>query len=316
MELNSTPFVADLSLVAAEHDFGSTSRTQTISKTKSSGGPSRIKNRRQDKIVAMIDGYDSSITPAAAIRNITLMWLIPAVGWILLGMASLAAREPSNMANRDQLIRSLEWSCTLLLAVTFVFATIWAVKTYSNIRRLGKKPGIGFAKFFQKQLFSMIAIAIGTIGYFASANYQSSFLTVLLLGLAAVVPMFSLEGMKMFWRTSSPPIGLENALPHGALIGFGSVIAHLAALRWVLLGGDLASFSTTAFIMILAGISLGSAAFFLAPLYAQVSIRQEDRLSAIISNVDADEEASSAPVTNEQISDAWQTSEELVSFDF
>lgn len=264
----------------------------------------------------MIDGYDSSITPAAAIRNICLMWTIPAVGWILLGMGSMAAGEASKMQNREQLINAIKLSCILLLAVTFIFATIWAVKTYANIRRLGKKPGIGTGKFFQKQIFSMIAITIGTIGYFASPTYQSSFLTILLLGLAAVVPMFSLEGMKMFWRTSSPPIGLEDALPHGALIGFGSIIAHLAALRWIVLGRGLASFFTESLIMVFAGLFLGTAAYFLAPLFAKVSIRQEDRLAAIISNVDADSETTAAPVTNEQISDAWQSSEELVSFDY
>ncbi len=264
----------------------------------------------------MIDGYDSSITPAAAIRNVTLMWMIPAIGWILIGMGAVAAREPSNMANHDELVGAVEMASALLLGVTFVFATIWAVKTYSNIRKLGKKPGIGFGKFFQKQIFSMVAIAIGTIGYFAVEEYESTFITLILLGLAAVIPLFSLEGMKMFWRTSSPPIGLEDALPHGALIGFGSVIAHLAALRFIVLGSSLVEFSNTAFVMIFAGVSLGSAAFFLAPLYAKVSIRQEDRLAAIISNVDADAEASAKPVTNEQINEAWQSSEQLVSFDY
>lgn len=302
--------------MAAENDFASRNRRQTISKIKSTGGPSRIKNRRQDKIVAMIDGYDSSITPASAIRNITLLWMVPAIAWILLGLGSMAAGEADKMTNRDQLINSIQLSSLLLLAVTFVFATIWAVKTYANIRRLGKKPGIGVGVFFKRQLVPIIAITIGAIGYFASPTYRSSFLTLLLLGLAGVIPMFSLEGMKMFWRTSSPPIGLENALPHGAMIGFGSIIAHLGALRWILVGRDYASFFSESIMMVVAGVFLGISAYFLAPLFAKVSIRQEDRLSAIISNVDADESATSQPVTNEQISEAWNSSEELVSFDY
>ena len=315
MGLNSAPYLADLKCVATEHDFGALSRTQTISKTKSSGGPSRIKNRRQDKIVEMIDGYDSSITPAAAIGNITLIWILPALGWVLLGMASMAAGDLSSIGNQRQLVSALKTGSLLLLAVTFLFATIWAVKTYSNIRRLGKKPGIGAGTFIKRQLFAIVGVIVGAVGYVASPDYKSSFLTILFLGLASVVPVLSLEGMKMFWRTSSPPIGLEDALPHAAVIGFGAVFGHLAALRFVLLA-DFTSFFTHAIIMVLAGLLLGLAAYFLAPLFAKVSIRQEDRLAAIISNVAADSEDSAAPVTNEQISEAWQSSQELVSFDY
>ncbi len=67
--------------------------------------------------------------------------------------------------------------------------------------------------------------------------------------------------------------------------------------------------------MVFAGLSLAAAAYYLAPLFAKVSIRQEDRLAAIISNVDVAEEGAAKPVTNEQISEAWQSSENLVSFE-
>ncbi len=301
--------------MASDQDFASLSRTQTISKTRSSGGPSRIKNRRQDKIVEMIDGYDSSITPAAAIRNITLIWLLPAIAWVMLGLVAMAAGSDLGMTSREQFTRSIELGSALLLGVTFIFATVWSVKTYFNIRRLGKKPGIGASTFFKRQLVPIVASSIGAIGYFASETYKSSFLTLLLLGLAGVIPMLSLEGMKMFWRTSGLPTGLEEVLPHAGMFGFGAVIAHLAALRFIVLGREYADLFAESLIMVFAGLSLAAAAYFLAPLFAMVSIRQEDRLAAIISSVDVAEEGSAKPVTNEQISDAWQSSENLVSFD-
>jgi hypothetical protein len=227
----------------------------------------------------------------------------------------MAAGSELGMTNRQQLTNSIELSSMLLLGVTFIFATIWTVKTYFNIRRLGKKPGIGASTFLKRQLIPIVSSSIGAIGYFASDTYKSSFLTIMLLGLSGVIPMFSLEGMKMFWRTSGLPTGLEDVLPHAAMFGFGAVIAHLAALRFVVLGREYVEFFAESLMMVFAGVALAGAAYFLAPLFAKVSIRQEDRLAAIISNVDVSDENSGKPVTNEQISEAWQTSENLVSFD-
>lgn len=262
----------------------------------------------------MIDGYDSAVTPAAAVRTIMLVWLIPALAWIALGLASMAAGSSDDFANRDQLARSIQSASATLLGVTFVAITIWAVKSYFNIRRLGKKAGIGVGPFFKRQILSMVMVTVGGVGYFVSEDLQSSFLTILILGLAGVVPMFSLEGMKMFWRTSSPPVGLEDALPHGAIIGFAGAIAHLAALRWLVLETSIGYF-TESILMMVAGIMLGVSAVFLAPIFGQVAARQENRLQAIISNVDVTPQRAAKPVTNEQISEAWQSSENLVSFD-
>lgn len=63
----------------------STTRSRRQTLTKNAGGPSRLKNKRQAKIVEMIDGYDSTVTLATALRNILLVWVIPGLAFVILG---------------------------------------------------------------------------------------------------------------------------------------------------------------------------------------------------------------------------------------
>lgn len=293
----------------------STTRSRRQTLTKNAGGPSRLKNKRQAKIVEMIDGYDSTVTLATALRNILLVWVLPGLAFVILGGMGFGN---STRLMDDQHLRwlgAVRAGTVLLWVTTAVAAVFWAVRTWGNIRRLGKAARIGVFKIFMRHFwFFVSSIFFGVAAIVNSSNARLFIMLSVLMGIVAstFVPSVMLALVRLFWRSGSPINGgLVDELPPYGTAWFASLYAY-SSTEGMYAVPQLAGYEHL--ITIFSGLCCITAALTGAKLVQAISRRHDERLKMIIAQVETDD-SREASVTSNQIESAWASSENLVRFE-
>lgn len=263
----------------------------------------------------MIDGYDSTVTISAGLRNVLLVWTLPGLGLIAAGLAGLLVGNDSSLVTDSfgDFAVALRIGTGLLSLVTIITSIVWAVRTWSNIRRVGKRAKVGAWDVIKRHLVFMVAsVFFFVMGLITQSVAILVFAGLLLYLAMSFVSFLILAMVRLFWRTGSPPIGLEEDLPHYGLVWFST---------WLLFSsfagaGEYKGFSIqlASLLTIGTGFCCTVAAVTGAKLVGEISRRHDERLAAIIDTVDLDPDAR-PEVTSQQIESAWNSSESLVSFD-
>ncbi len=286
-------------------------------KTRRQGGASRLDTRRQQKIAAMVDGYRSTLTISTALRNVFLIWTIPSVVLILLGVLALDRHRYSSVDDSvTRSIGSLQIALSLLSIATFVMCVVFAVMSWNNVRCVGKSTKIHYWDVFKRHLK---ASGLGVVCMIVAGI--SSDLAPIFIILAALLWTYAgmfvwgwiFEVVKMLWRSGSPPVGYEDALPHWAIGWMVALVIHFSTAGYEEVQGSQPRMF--AILTIVSGVSGFVAALLAARLVVAISQRHDARLTTILTQLDADSGNDGALVTSKQIETAWEDSQSLVSFD-
>lgn len=268
-----------------------------------------MQSKRQQQIVQMVKGYDSTFTISVALRNLFLIWALYGMALTVTGVLASAANPFSeNGATTQRTLDAVRASSVPLFLLTLVFCGAWMAKSVANVRRVGRKATIGLWSRVRKHIlagcFSLLALAFAFI-----IPPLGPVLILTALGLAFYSQMWAhlvlLDAVKMLWGTSSPPNGQHEDVDHYVLIWFWSWVVFVSLLASNASPTDVAP-QTLAALSVVAGISCVASALLASRLVMSISKRQDARLFAIIHEVDPDVE--SKPVTNEDIAAAWDKS--------
>lgn len=262
--------------------------------------------------MTMLDGYNSTVTVADGLRLVHVFWI--AAGGVMLAVGatnvSSGAREPSTMVD------ALRSGAGLALVLTVVAWMFWAIQFWANIPRVGRKARLGIWDLSKPFLVTGTLAGIAGLVALGSESLRGRVgsAALLLFGLTLMIlPRVALETMNLFWRSgtgvgepsSGPPlpakawVGATWVLVLGVVVGgVADLDGRQAALGVIGLG--------------LAAIAAGVCGVIVFP---QMSERIDDRVSAIVSEVEGD----AAPddgvgVSDHQIESAWADSEGLVNF--
>ncbi|MEZ5378109.1 MAG: hypothetical protein R2733_16500 [Acidimicrobiales bacterium] len=281
------------------------------------GGPSRLDTRRQQKIANMVDGYRSTATIAAALRNVFLIWTIPSVALVLLGVLALERHRYSSVDDVvTRSISALQVALSLLSFATFVGCVVFAVLSWNNVRCVGKSTRIKYWDIAKRHIS---AFAMGIVCFVVSiffADLAPIFLVVAVL-LWAYSGMFMwswlFEIVRMLWRSGSPPVGYEDELPHWGIVWMVALVTYFGCNGYDEIRA--AQPKLFAILTIISGVSAFVAAALASRLVVAISQRHDARLTTILTQLDADSGNDGSLVTTKQIESAWERSQALVSFD-
>ena len=306
--------MADIGGVTAPGPTKAKPRKGRKQKLSRPGGPSRLHNKRQQKIVKLVDGYDSSVTLAAVVRNVLLAW-IPA-GLVLVG-TGIAELDPvrSDIAGLEiaRLGDAARSGLGLLFVLTVVVVLAWVTRSRMNVKHLGKSPKVGLWKRIKTHVLALlfgIAALVGTIIAPALAPILVVAGIALIFYAQLWFHLLMFDVVRMLWRTASPATGQEEDVPHYAFVWLVGWISFVGLLGL----GDVRvdRLEVGGFVSIGAGLACIATAATGAMLAPAISRRQEDRLQSIIGGVEDDDDRSQKPVTTSQINDAWSASEGLI----
>lgn len=260
--------------------MGAGSRTQSLSRNRS-----RMHNRRAEKIVEIVDGYDSVYSLSRALATMLLIHVPVGLGIALAGLLSTAT---SRGDTQDQITAAAFFAVYLETVLLWAVTLVWWIRVRGNVRNLGKSPRIGFWSMVKRQIF-MTPLLIAVL-FFAGAIPAAR--PLLLLIAAAILvyiqlfwPRVHYACMDMLWRTSSQPTGHEDGLPHFAPIWVSAFVLHQYLLVLPL---ALTDTMHQAIAMIVSGLLGAVAAFLAARLVVGVAERQDARLDALIANSGAE----------------------------
>jgi hypothetical protein len=266
----------------------------------------------------MVDGYYSGLTVATGLRNLFWFWVIPGGLLTVLGVLALSRHRFSSEDDLlVQAITSIQMGMALLGFFTVVAFIVFAVRTWANVKCLGKRTKIGYWSIFKRHMLASVLGFAATIG----AGFMPD-VAPILVPLAVVLFVYGgsflwgwfFEIIRMFWRSGSQPTGVEDELPHwgvgwmAALFVYSSSAGYVEAYR--------TSPRLFALVAILNGVSCVIAALLAAKLVVELSRRQDERLATILTQLDRERGETSEPVTVKQFESAWETSEKLVRFDY
>ena len=278
-----------------------------------------MRNKKQEKILSMIDGYDSTETLSAAMAGVFLVWLLAAAASVAVAfMGFVAGTDADAISDFRSMVRTLQVAEGLLGLFTAAFFVYWVFRARENVRRLGKRHKIGLGRIFLRHIAALVIGFVALVVAFmvpAAATLGVTVFVVSMLWFSLMFSMMAYASMQMLWRTSSAPTGTEDELP---ALGFVWLVT------WVLSGWTggvqqqndniVIGVETAAIGLALHGVFIAIAAFTVSLLVRQVAARQESRLDAIISYVDIDVAGTHGAVTTDQINDAWDASDNLVDF--
>lgn len=279
-----------------------------------------MRNKKQEKILSMIDGFDSIETLSAAMSTIFLVWLIPAFGALFVAFVGFGAgADAEAISSFRQLAQTLQVAEAVLGFFTVFMFAYWVFRARENVRRLGKRHKIGLGRIFLRH-FAAVLVAVGA--FLMAALVPNLATTGVVVGVLSLIwfglmfNMMAFSAVQLLWRTSSQPTGSEDELPGLGLVWLVSWVISGWSLGVVQSqSGDVAlSTGTEAIALGVHGFALGAAAVTIASLIKQIAARQESRLLAIIAYVDVDVAGTNGAVTTDQINNAWERSSNLVDF--
>lgn len=271
-----------------------------------------MRSKRQQQIVAMVQGYDSTFTLALALRNLFLVWTLYGLAQMVFGFMAFAADPLSTSAGRaERTLQAVHTGGWVLLLFTFVVSGAWVAKSIANVRRLGRKAAIGVLGRIRRHILAMcfgfVAVMFGLfIPSLAIALFVVAF--ALFFYSQMWFHLVVLDVVKMLWRGSSPPNGQQEDVDHYVLIWFSTWVLFVSCLGADVSGADLAS-RTFAAVSIVGGAACVVSAILASRLVIEISRRQDARLYAIIREVD---EEYAPPVTDEDIEAAWNRSAGMI----
>ena len=265
----------------------------------------------------MVEGYSSAVTVSHCLRNLLLVWALPAAAMIIFGALAFAKPDATWIGSSFASVAvTLRVAVGFLSLITIITSIVWMVRIWSNVRRLGKRAKVGAFDLFKKHVGFVIFGTILMVAAFFAGNAGPMLLIAggffLWLGFS-FIPFLILAAIRLFWRSGSPPIGLEEELPHYGIVWFGSWFAY-SSLLGVAEVPEL-PVQAASLAIILQGVTCLVAALTGARLVVETAERQDERLGAIISRLGSDEDREKT-VTSNQIESAWEDSEALVSFHY
>ncbi len=280
-------------------------------------GASRLDTRRQQRIAKMVDGYRSTITVAAALRNVFLIWTIPSVVLVLLGALALNRHRYSSIDDSvTRSISAIQVALSLLAFATFMTCVVFAVMSWNNVRCVGKSTKIAYWDIVKKHIS---AFFIGWACFVIAAIFNDlapvfAIAAVLLWTYSGMfLWSFLFEIVKMLWRSGSAPTGYEDELPHWGIVWMIALVGHFGVAGYDEVVG--AQPQLFAIMTIVSGACAFVAAILAARLVVAISLRHDARLTTILTQLDTDSGNDGSLVTSKQIESAWERSRALVSFD-
>lgn len=275
--------------------------------------PSRVRSKRQQQIVQMVEGYDSTFTISMALRNLFLLWTLYGLALVVFAALAFVANPLSEAANTTQrTVDAVRGGSLFLFLFTVVVAGAWYAKCVANVPRLGRKATIGV---FARLKRHVMAFCLGCMSLLFIFFIPS--LAVLFVVAAICLFFYSqmwfhlllLDIVRMLWSTSSPPNGQKEDVDHYVLVWFGSWVMFISLL---VSDADAAGIDQQAMngLTVLAGGACVVSAVLASRLVAEISRRQDARLFAIIREVDEAEEVK--PVTDQDIAAAWNRSAGMI----
>lgn len=268
-----------------------------------------MRSKRQQQIVQMVEGYDSTFSVSMALRNVFLLWTLYGMSLIVFGVLAFSANPLSESSVTTQrTLDAIRSGSVPLFLFTLVVCGGWVAKSVANVHRLGRKASIGvFARLKRHILagcFGLVALMFAII---------IPPLTIALVLVAVALFFYSqmwlhlllLDAVKMLWGTSSPPNGQHEDVDHYVLIWFWSWVIFVSLLATDTSPTDVPA-RTMDGLLILAGAACVVSAVLASQLVMTISKRQDARLFAIIHEVD--DGAETKPVTDQDIAAAWSRS--------
>lgn len=260
----------------------------------------------------MVAGYDSTLTVSLALRNVFLLWTLYGLALVVFGLFAFTANPLSSSADSaERTLEAVISGGSVFLIFTFVLCGAWVARSIPNVRRLGRKAGIGVLSRLRQHIlafcFGFVAVMFGLI---------IADLRVLFFGLAFALFFYSqlwlhlivLDVVRMLWRGSSPPNGQQEDVDHYVLIWFWSWVLFFSCLTADFANVDI-TLRTFASVAVLAGLACVVSAVLASRLVMEISKRQDARLFAIIREVDDDD---APPVTDQDIAAAWNRSAGMI----
>jgi hypothetical protein len=276
-------------------------------------GPSRIHNKRQQKLIKMVEGYESTITMAAMVRNTMVIWSLYSLVLIATGFTTLSASDTTTAGRRAiRMAEAIRNGSGLLFVITIIITVAWLSRCRMNVKHLGKSPKIGVWLRLKSHVGAAVLGGFTLLMALLSPGNATLFV-MLTAGLWVYASLWlqflMLDTVRMLWRTSSPPTPQEEDLPHYAFAWIVSWVLFSSTIG-LEEGVDLTS-TQLAPLSIFSGITCLVASATMARLVMAVSTRQDRRLEAIITD-NEDFDATLTPVTTSQIAKAWNDSENLI----
>lgn len=265
----------------------------------------------------MVEGYSSAVTVSHCLRNLLLVWALPAAAMIILGSLAVVRPDATWLGSSfSSVATALRVAGGFLWLLTVIMSIVWMVRVWSNVRRVGKRAKVGAFDLFKKHVGFVVFGMVLLVGAFFAGNAAP------MLALAGVffmwlgfsfIPFLVLAAVRLFWRSGSPPIGLDEELPHYGIVWFASWFGYSSFLGLAEI--PQVPIQIASLVLVLQGISCLVAAITGARLVVEIADRQDERLSAIINRLGSEDEREKT-VTSNQIESAWEDSETLVSFHY
>lgn len=272
-----------------------------------------MRSKRQQQIVQMVTGYDSTFSYSVALRNVFLLWTLFGAALIMFTLLASSADPLSARGETSQrTIDALRSGSVLLFLFTFIACGGWVAKSVANVHRLGRKANFGVLARVKRH---MIAGCLGIMALLFGVLIPSLILAFILLGVGLLfysqmwLHLLLLDAVKMLWGTSSPPNGQHEDVDHYVLVWFWSWVLFISLIAADVSPNELSRSATQALLIIAGGACVVSA-LLASRLVMSISKRQDARLIAIIHEVDDDAEAK--PVTDQDIAAAWNRSASFI----
>jgi hypothetical protein len=272
-----------------------------------------MRSNRQQQIVRMVEGYDSTITVATALRNVFLVWVLYGLALLVFGLIAFASNPLSeSAATSRQTLEAVLSGGALLLLVTFVASGAWVARSVANVRRLGRTAHIGVVSRIRQHI---LAFCFGFVAVMFAVFIPALAVVFLLTAIGLFFysqlwfHLVVLDVVRMLWRSSSPPNGQHEDVDHYVLIWFWSWVLFFSCLTADLTNVDVSP-RTFASLAIVGGVACVVAGILASRLVVEISKRQDARLFAIIREVDDEQYA--PPVTDQDIAAAWNRSASMI----
>ncbi len=296
---------------------GKPTKANVSKRTSAAPAPSRIRNRRQQKIVETVEGYESIVTYGKALWVIQLLWAFVGVAVVGLGMAVGFLGSTDTGRSLLRFYQALGYGMGLLTFVTVLIALVWAGQASFNVSKLGRNASLGQVGIVGRHLPGLL-IGFGLL--VAADRFDDYERPLQLLGGTALVwgclllAGLGLGVLKMLWRSSA--LGdSANVAPNRdfglwfvgiALFAYGSSAVESL---------DDVSIEVSGVLIVLTGIGVLLASGMALRFVPMIAQRQETRVVAILESFN-DEDPGTQPVTAQQIEEAWNASNDLFSVDF
>ena len=272
-----------------------------------------MRSKRQQQIVQMVEGYDSTFSISVALRNVFLVWTLYGMGLLIFGILAFAANPLSDGgATSQRTIDAVRSGSVPLFLLTFVFCGGWMAKSIANVHRLGRKASLGVLARLRQHI---LAGCFGFVAFMFAFLIPPLAVAFVLVAVALFfysqlwVHLLLLDAVKMLWGTSSPPNGQHEDVDHYVLIWFWSWVLFISLLATDVSPTDVPA-RTMDGLMVVAGGACVVSALFASRLVMTISKRQDARLFAIIHEVD--DGAETKPVTDQDIAAAWNRSASFI----